>query len=249
MDSLDPELPDDENRGPGRQPDRFGFGTVLLIWMALVVALNAVRWAGGFPSGMLAEGVEQGVARVEIQANGEAGDETIRKSIRTQRATLSFWSALAAIDDFLIEPLFLAARAVTVATLFTAAAALTGRTPQYDRALVECARAQGFWVLGLATRLGLMIVLRRGEADVETSLAIFLPAGTYPAALWMVLRQLDLFALLGWGSLAIAGWKRGDAPLFATASICAGSGVLELGIRVAVGTVLGAAMRLSLMVR
>jgi hypothetical protein len=217
--------------------------------MALVVALNGARWMGGFPTGLLAQGVEQGVAQAESRAKGEVGDEIIRKAIRTQRETLSFWSALAVIDDFLIEPALLGFRAVAAATLLTAAAALMGRSLQYDRALVECAYAQGFWVMGLAVRLALLILLRRGEDEVETSLALFLPPGSYPAPLWLILRQLDLFALLGWVVMARAGWKRGDAPLIVAVAICASLGLLELGVRVATGLLIGASIRLSLMVR
>ena len=217
--------------------------------MALVVVINGARWIGGFPTGMLSQGVERGVARAETRARGEVGDEIIRKAIRTQRETLPFWSALAGIDDFLIEPALLAVRAVAVATLFTAAAAVMGRTVQYDRALVQCAYAQGFWVLGLAARLALLIALRRGEDDIETSLALVLAPGSYRAPLWLVLRQLDLFALLGWAAMARAGWRRGDAPLMVAVAICAGLGLVELGVRVAAGLLVGASIRLSLMVK
>jgi hypothetical protein len=214
--------------------------------MALVVALNGARWMGGFPTGLLAQGVEQGVAQAESRAKGEVGDEIIRKAIRTQRDTLPFWTALAVINDFLLEPLLLGFRVVVAATLFTAIAALMGRALQYDRALVECAYAQGLWVLGLAVRLVLLVVLRRSEDDVETSLAILLPPGSYPAPVWLALRQLDLFVLLGWTVMAREGWKRGDAPLFLAVVICSSLGLLELGIRVAAGLLMGASIRLSL---
>jgi hypothetical protein len=217
--------------------------------MSLVLVLNGARWIGGFPTGRLTEGIEQGAAHAETQAKSEVGDEVIRKAIRTHRDTLPFWSALAVIDDFLIEPVLLGFRAVLVATLFTGAAALMGRSLQYDRALVQCAYARVFWVLGLAVRLVLLIVLRRGEDDVETSLALFLPPGSYPAPIWLALRQLDLFALLGWTTMARGGWKRGDAPLVAAVVICASLGLLELGVRVLAGLLLGASIRLSLITR
>ncbi len=232
-----------------RRSEAGSYGATVLVWMVLVVALNGLRWVGGFPSGLLAEGIEEGVARAEKQAKGETSDEQIRKAIRTQRETLSFWTALAAIDDFLIEPVFLAGRAVAVATLFTGIAALAGRTVQYERALVESARAQGFWVLGLATRLGLMIVLRRGETEIETSAAFFLPPGAYPASLWMVYRQLDLFALFGWIALARSGWKRSDTSLPGAVLVCASLGSVELALRVAAGLLMGGAIRLSLMLK
>lgn len=222
---------------------------ILLVWMALVVALNAMRWVGGFPAGHVAEGIEQGVTRAELQARGESTEEQIRKAIRSQRETISFWSALAAIDDFLIEPVVLAARAVLVATLFTGIAALSGRPLQYDHALAESSRIQGLWVLGLAVRVALLVSLRRPEDQVETSLALVLAPGPHPAWLWLALRQMDVFALVGWAALAGAGWRRGEAPLAAAAVVCGGLGLVEMAVRTGVGVLIGGAIRLSLMVR
>lgn len=46
-------------------PETTGFGTILVLWMALVLVLNDARWISGFPTGLLAEGVEQGVVQAE----------------------------------------------------------------------------------------------------------------------------------------------------------------------------------------
>jgi hypothetical protein len=234
-----------------RLPEPTSYARVLLVWMALLVALNGVRWLGGFPAGGVAVGVEQGVARAEAEAQtqGERTEEQIRKVIRTQRETISFWTALAAIDDFLIEPILLAGRAVLVATLFTGLAAVSGRTVQYDQALTESARIQGVWVLGLALRVALLLGLRRPESDVDTSLALLLPAGGHSAITWITLRQLDVFALVGWAALAVSGWRRGDASLAAALALCGGLGLVEISARTASGLLLGAAIRLTLMVK
>ncbi len=237
---------------PVEEPDRrqatdqSGHGKILLIWIALLMGLNGIRWLGGFPVGGVAEGVEEGVARAEVEARGESTEEQIRKLIRSQRETISFWTALSAIDDFLIEPAVLAGRAVAVATLFAGVAAVTGRPVQYDRALRESARIQGLWVLGLAIRVAMMVGLRRGEAGVETSLGLLLAPGTHSAVLWIVLRQLDVFAMLGWATLAVAGWKRGDAALAAALGLCGGLCLAEVSLRTAFGLLIGGSMRLSL---
>ncbi|MFO0888666.1 MAG: hypothetical protein U0790_05895 [Isosphaeraceae bacterium] len=223
--------------------------SVLIVWVLLLLALNAIRWLGGFPAGNLAQGIEEGVARAEIQARGESTEEQIRKIIRSQRETVSFWTALAALDDFLIEPAVLAGRAVVVATLFAGVAALSGRPIRYELALLESARIQGIWVLGLALRVALLVGLRRAEHDVDTSLALLLGPGSHPAVSWMVLRQLDLFALIGWGALGVAGWRRGDASLAAATTLCAGLCLVEIGVRTGIGLLLGGAIRLSLMVQ
>jgi hypothetical protein len=249
MDRHAPIGIDDEIHAASRKTEAVGFGAILLVWMALVVVLNLIRWGGGFPAGALTGAIEEGVARVESGAKGEVGEDLIRKAIRTQRGTFSFWSALRALDDFLIEPVVLAARAVVVATAFSAAAAVSGRSVQFDRALVDCARAQGFWVIGLAVQLALLIAFRRGENGVETSLAILLSPGTHSAALWLLLRQLDPFVLLGWFALARLGWKRGDAGLFGSFSLCAVLGLLEVGFRVVLGAVVGAVVRLSPLIK
>jgi hypothetical protein len=249
MSAIFPDHAEVIDMRPVRPSEPMGHARVLLAWMALLVALNGFRWLGGFPAGSVAEGVEDGVARAEVQARGESTEEQIRKLIRAQRETISFWTALAAIDDFLLEPLVLAGRAVLVATLFTGAAALSGRAVQYDRALGESARIQGLWVLGLALRVALLLGLRRPDREIETSLALLLTPGHHPAWLWLTLRQLDVFALIGWGALAIAGWRRGDASLGAALGLCGLLGLAEVEARTAAGLVLGAATRLCLVVK
>jgi hypothetical protein len=75
---------------------------------------------------------------------------------------------------------------------------------------------------------------------------MFRAPGTYPAATWHLLRECDVFALLGWAALAEAGRRRGDANLFAAVVLCATMGLVETGLRAAAGLVVGSAMRLSL---
>ena len=222
------------------------FGAVLCVWMVLIVALNGARWIAGFRPVLLAAAVERGVQRIETAGQGEMSDDLVRKAIRTQRDSRPFWSVLHAFGDFVIDPCAPVLRAVGVAIGFTAIAAMTGRRLQFERALAESAWIQGYWVLGLAVRVGLLVWLRRGEDDLDTSLGLLLPPGTYPAATWLMLRQCDLFALLGWSSLAVAGWRRGDANLAAAVFLCSTLGLFEISLRTVVGLVLGSAMRLSL---
>lgn len=222
------------------------FGAVLCVWMVLIVALNGARWIAGSRPVMLAAAVERGVQKIEAAGQGEMSDDLVRKAIRTQRDARPFWSVLHAFGDFVIDPCALALRAVGVAIGFTAIAAMTGRRLQFERALSDSAWIQGCWVLGLAVRVGLLVWLRRGEDELDTSLGLFLPPGTYPAATWLLLRECDVFALLGWASLALAGWRRGDANPAAAMLLCSTLGMIEIGLRTAVGLVLGSAMRLSL---
>jgi len=242
-----PEAQPGEGSARRLTPEQPRHGQILLIWIALLMGLSGIRWLGGFPTGRVAEGVEEGVARAEVQARGESTEEQIRKLIRSQRETISFWTALSAIDDFLIEPAVLAGRAIAVAMLFAGFAAVTGRPVQYERALCESARIQGLWVLGLGIRVAMMVSMRRGEEGVDTSLGLLLEPGTHSAVVWMALRQLEVFALLGWAMLAVAGWKRGDAPLAAAIGICGGLGLAEVSLRTAFGLLMGGSMRLSLM--
>jgi hypothetical protein len=222
------------------------FGATVCLWMALILALNGARWVAGFRPVLLSTAVERGVQRVEAARKGEVGDELVRKAIRTQRDTLPFWRVVFLFGDFVIEPFTLALRAIVVAIGFTAIAAMTGRRFQFERALSESAWIQGWWVLGLAVRVGLSAWLRRGEDDLDTSLGLFLPPGTYHAAVWLMLRQFDVFALLGWVSLASAGWRRGQANLFTAVVLCSVLGLFEMSQRAAAGLVLGSVMRLSL---
>ncbi|WP_254053715.1 hypothetical protein [Singulisphaera sp. GP187] len=226
----------------GAASDSPRFGPTLALWAALVLGLNGVIWLAGFRTSALAEGVEQGAARVESRGIGEVSDDLIRRAIQTQHDTLSFWTTLAWLGDFLVEPLALAARALAAATLFASVAALVGRPVRYELALNECATAQGFWVLGLAVQAALMMTLRRG--DIETSPTLLLPQGVYPAAAWLALRQLDLFAVLGWSALARGAWRRGQVNLTAAVLICVMLWLVEAVIRIGFGLVIGAGARL-----
>lgn len=219
------------------------FGTILCVWMLLIVALNGARWVSGFRPVLLSAAVERGVRRIENDAAGEMSDAIVRKAIRTHRDSLPFWSVVYLIGDFVIEPAALTLRALAAAIGFTAIAATTGRPIQFERACSDCARLQGFWVLGLAVRVGLMIGLRRGDDELETSLGMFLAPGTHPAATWLLLRECDVFAMVGWASLAAAGRRRGDANLAAAVALCATLGLVETGLRASAGLVVGSAMR------
>jgi len=222
-----------------------GFGSVLLLWMGLTVLILAVLWITGFATSNLAGAVEQGAARVESFGVGEVGDDVISKAVRAQHDTLPFWTVVTLLGHFLGEPVALAVRALAVATAFSSLAALRGRPIGYDRALAECSAAQGFWVLGLAVQAALMMALRR--SDVETSAALFLSPGTYPAWLGLALRQADAFALIGWIALARGGLRRGQVNIAWALGVCLGFWALEASLRVGLAAVLGAAMRLSVL--
>ncbi len=219
-------------------------GFWLTLWMIAVVLLQGAVWVTGMRPYTLAVGVERGAAKVEAQQIGEVGEDVVRRAIQLQRDTLPFWTTLTLLADFVAEPLFLAARALAVATLLSGLAALTGRPVRFAEALGGSALLQGIWVLGLAVRVGLMVKLSRPE--VETSPTLLLPPGTYSAPVWLALRQLDAFALAGWLALAWSGWRRGQASLLAALFVCGGLWLVESAIRVAAGLILGAGMRLTL---
>lgn len=220
-------------------------GRWLVLWMGLIVLLQGVYWLSGHRGHALAGAIEQGAAQVESRTLGEVPDATIRKAIDLQQDTLPFWLALTALGDFVFDPLAMALRAVLLAVLLASAAALTGRTVGFEAGLAACARRQWPWVLGLAVQLAMVLALGRDQA--ETSATLLLPTGTHPATTWVLLQQLDVFALLGWALLAIAGWRRGQTNLFTSCLICVGLFGAEIAIRASWILFLGAGMRLTLM--
>jgi hypothetical protein len=229
--------------GRGESPGRAG--PILTLWVGLMIALRATLWVTGFEPKALADAVDRGAARAEASRVGEVGDDVIRKAIQLQRDTLPFWTTLARLGDFAVEPAALVIRALAVATLFAAAAALTGRPVNFSNGLVESAKIQGFWAFGLAVRVALVIALRR--EDVETSLAVLLPPGTHPAAAVLLARQADPFALIGWCALAWRGWRRGQLNLATAIVLCGMLAMTEAIVRVSYGLIVGAGMRLSIL--
>lgn len=229
--------------GSPRGEDPPSFGPTLLAWMALVLLIQAAVWFAGPRTTALAVAVEEGAARAESLFIGEVADDVIRKAVRAQRDTLPFWTVMSFLGDFLGEPFLVGARALGAATAFAAFAALMGRPIGYDRALADCARAQGIWVLGMATQAALMIAMRTTE--VETSAALFVPPGECPAWLWLSARQVDFFALVGWAVIGAGGVRRGQVGPIGAFLVCGGFWLAEGTVRVGLGLLLGAGARLS----
>jgi hypothetical protein len=228
----------------GARPSKY-IGSMLILWAVLIIDFQGLLWLSGVKTLALQQAMEQGVARAESRAVGEMGDSQIHKAIQDQRATLRFWTTLALIGDFVVEPLAPAVRALLVATLLAALAALAGRPIGFRLALEECAAVQGYWVLGLALQTALVFILR--TPDVDVSMALLLPAGTYRAAPWIALSQADAFALLGWAALIRGGWCRGQANLATATAACSAAAAVEAMIRIGFTLITGAAMRLMLM--
>ncbi len=220
-------------------------GRELAIWMVAIIALGAIPWLTGFPERALSEAIEVGSAQAERRGIGEIRDDQIRKAVKSQQDTEPFWMTLWLLGDFVLEPLAIAVRALAVATTFSAVAALAGRTIGFEQAFDDCAHAQRFWAYGLAVRVALMLVLKRH--DVDTSFALLLPQGTIPALTWLLARQLEVFAILGWLSMAYGGWKRRQVNLVVAMSICASFAVFEALTRVSFEASIGAVIRLKYM--
>lgn len=230
----------------GREPP--AWGSLLTLWMAIVIILNGCFWTTGIPDFHLAEAVEVGAARVERQEQIEESEEdVIREEIQTQRNTLRFWTVIAAIRDFLIAPASLGVRALAVAVALSAVAAATGRQVQFPDAMYECVWWQGAWVLGLAVRVTLMFLFQR--SDVSTSILLFMPQESFTARQWTYLNQLDCFAIVGWLGMIWAAWRRGQANIIAAAIVCAGLALIEMTIFSSASLLVNLSMRMSLMPR
>lgn len=220
-------------------------GTALVLWGALIVALNAWPWANGQRPNAIAQAIEQGAARIETRTRGEIGDDTIRKAIRTQRDTYPFWRSLALIGDFGLEPIAPALRAIAFTTLLAALAALVGRPAGFAPALAQNAWLQGWWVAGLAAAIALPVALGNPRAD--TTAALFLPEGRYPAATWLAARQVEPFAIVGWIAMIRGAWSRGQANLLTAAAVAILIAATEAGTRIALALVNGAGIHRTIL--
>ncbi len=218
---------------------------MLALWTLITVVTLGGLWIAGFRTRGLVGAVDKGAARIEAIRIGDIDDDLIRKTIQTQRETIPFWTVIALLGDFLVEPMALVARALAAATGFAAIAALRGRHIGFERALAECSAAQGFWVLGIVVRGALMMALRRD--DIETSAALFLTPGTYRALIAIAVRQLDAFALIGWTTMAVGAVKRGQVKWPGALSVVVTLALIEAATRISFEALLGASMRLSVM--
>ncbi len=218
-----------------RENESPSWGWLLTVWVVLAVSLEGLIWATGVPHYQLAEAVERGASQVEHSMVGEDSTDVVRKAIRLQQDSLSFWTVVAMVGDFVVKPLSLVLRAVLVAVAFGAVAAVSGRRVRYAIVLADCVRWQGVWVLGLAVQLVIMLALSR--SSVETSVLLLMPPETYPATVWAMLRQLDLFAIVGWLGMAYSGWHRQQTNWVVALLTCASLAVVE-GVFWAAGSLL-----------
>ena len=225
--------------------DHLRAGPILAFWVIATLLLEAALWISGARGTGLHEAVEAGAAKAETRGIGEATDDVVRKAIALQHDTTAFWTVLALFGDFVVEPLSLPIRAGLVAVLFAGVALLRGRTVEFSRGMASCALAQGFWVLGLAVRAGLTIGLRRVE--IETSPTLLLSPGIHHGAVWVALRQLDIFPLLGWVAMARCGIARMRVGAIVVLAICFVLFTIEALVRVQFSWVIEAGMRLSLL--
>jgi hypothetical protein len=217
----------------------------LALWMILTVGLEGLLWYSGAKALALSEAVEQGAAQIERRTFGEVSEDHVRKAIRTQNATLPFWTTLAVLGDFVVEPLSLVVRPLAVATLLSTLAALLGRPVQFSAALGACVTVQGLWILGLAVRVVLILAL--GLHEAETSLALALPSGSRSALALLAARQVDAFALCGWTMMALGGWRRGQTNLVVASLVIALVALAEAALRINVALMVGAGIRRMLL--
>jgi hypothetical protein len=220
-------------------------GPSLAAIMGAIVLIQVVAWGSGVRGEGLAEAVERGAARVEARSSGEVAEADVRRVIDDQRDTLRFWAVLAAVGDLAFEPLAPALRALLAASSFSAVAALRGRPIRFDAALRGAVAAQWLWVIGMAVRVALMVAV--GLPGAESSAALLLPPGSYPAWAWVGLRQVDPFVILGWMAVARSGWRLGLVGLGSASLTCGVLWALESTLRLGIALVCGAAMRAVLM--
>jgi hypothetical protein len=233
---------------PSTQPDAQEaprWGGLLVLWVASVVVLHGVLWLTGVRNYALMEAVEQGTARVENRLGGEETEDVVRKEIQLQRDTLPFWRTLRAMADFLVVPLALIMRPLVVAICFSSLAALTGRPVRHAHVLAGCVFWQGMWVLRVLVQVLLMLVLWR--STIDSSVLILLPSGVRSAPSWAILRQIDLFALIGWIGMGWTGWRQRQAHCVAALVICFILAVLEVGLWASGTLLLNLGMRLTLL--
>lgn len=221
------------------------WGWMLVVWIALTIVLRGVYWTSGVPDHQLIRAVEQGAARVELLTAGDDNLDVVRKAIELQRSSLPFWTVLAVLGDFVLDPLWLGLRAWGVTVALNAVAALTGRPVRFPAMMAQAVAWQGVWVFGLACRLAWMFVLQRGVID--TSVTLLLPAGVYGASTWVLLQQADLFALIGWLGIAWGGVRKGQANLPVSLLVCGVLASVEAVVYAACALVLNLGMRVALL--
>lgn len=220
------------------------WGWMLAVWMSLVVILHGIIWTTGVPDYDLAEAVEKGAARVEQRSVGEDSEDVVRKSIKLQRDSLPFWTVIGAVGDFLVAPGWIALRALLVAVALSAVAAVCGRPVRFPAAMRDCVAWQGVWVLGLAVQVVLMLVLHR--SDIETSVVLLLPPRIYAAREWVLLDQIDCFAVIGWLGLAWSACQRRQTNLYMALLMCFLVAALEAQIHGGFSLLVNLGMRLAI---
>ncbi len=215
----------------------------LAMSMILIGAANLSLWCNGIRQQDLRDAIEIGAASIDDNAKGDVEEDQIRESIRLQRQSEEFWSTLAILGDFIIEPIYPALRALIVTVAFASVAAVFGRPVGYGVALADNMSWQIFWAAGIGLECAMRILI---SPDAENSLAVFMPAKEYPAATALALAILNPFAICGWLAIGWTTWKRKQANWFLVILLILMIAGMEVGIRSRVLAMMGALMRLAI---
>ena len=217
---------------------------MLAVWMSLVVILNGIIWTTGVPDYDLAEAVEKGAARVEQRSVGEDSEDVVRKSIQLQRDSLSFWTVIRAVGDFLGGP---------VMDCFTGIGRGRG---------AECGGG-GQWPAGAVSggdeaMRGLAGCVGSGTDSPSCAHAgppsvgyrdlrrAPVAAARLAAREWVLLHQIDCFAMIGWLGMAWSACRRGQTNLYVALLTCFVVAAIEAPIRGSFWLLVNLGMRLTI---
>ncbi len=219
---------------------------LLMFWVFAAIVIQAIPWIVGLRDRTIEEAIAQGEARIEARLVSDAADpDELRTSLLVQRQTRPFWRTLILIGDLVAEPSAIVLRPLVVAWILTALAAYRGRGGGDDEVVWKSVVAwQGVWVVGLAVRAGLMVTLRR--VDVETSATLLLSVGQVDAVIWVGLRQLEGFAILGWLGILLSTWRAGRVGPWTALGLVVGLATVEAALRVGLQLVIEAGLRTTL---
>jgi len=179
-----------------RVEDTGAYGWALVLLLGLVVLVGYAKVQTGLIDRVVDENTEKQLAQLE-ESHGNLVDRIeLKDRLESTRKAAIFEKTMTRIGVVALQPMYLLASFMLIASALYAMVALTGRKPEYHTLMSICVYAGFIELAAIVLELAMMLYFR--TTDVHTSLKALGPPGK-PT----VLAGIDPFRIWFWVLVAI----------------------------------------------
>jgi ABC-type Na+ efflux pump permease subunit len=209
-----------------RVVDTGAYGWTLATLLALVTLVGYAEVKTGLIDAVVDKQTEKSLAQLEENQGLLIDRVELKDKMEAARKNGEFNKLMFRLGRIVLTPTYFLASFLIISAILYAVVALTGRKPEYQTLMSICVYSGFVLLVGAIVRIAM--VLRNRTTDVDTSLAMLVPAGT-PTPLVAV----DPFRIWFWVLLAIGLTVTRQLSRRMAIFCCVSMGLLASGVRVA----------------